>query len=342
MESPSVARYCWGKSTQAPELRVQRVLITGGAGFIGSTLAERVLAQGDEVAILDNFDAFYERRFKERNLEAVREAGGGRVRLVEGDIRDRAACRDALKGCDVVVHLAALAGVRPSIQEPARYMDVNVTGTQILLDEVPSKQVRFVFGSSSSVYGGRTKMPFRETDPVDNPVSPYAASKRAGELICWTWHHLHGNPVTSLRFFTVYGPRQRPEMAIHRFVRDIENGRPLPFFGDGSTRRDYTFVDDIVTGVMGAMARDKGCEIVNLGGSAITSLSDLVSGIERALGKKAILDRQPEQPGDVPVTYADTAKAKQLLGFEARVPVQEGLDRFCRWYRQERARGGVQ
>jgi UDP-glucuronate 4-epimerase len=321
---------------------VQRVLITGGAGFIGSTLAERCLAQGDEVSILDNFDAFYDRRFKERNLEAVRLVGGSRVRLVEGDIRDRAACRDALKGCDVVVHLAALAGVRPSIQEPSRYMDVNVTGTQILLDEIASKQVRFVFGSSSSVYGGRTKMPFRETDPVDNPVSPYAASKRAGELICWTWHHLRGNPVTSLRFFTVYGPRQRPEMAIHRFVRDIENGKPLPFFGDGSTRRDYTYVDDIVTGLMGAIVRDKGCEIVNLGGSAITSLTDLVSGIERALGKKAILDRQPEQPGDVPVTYADTSKAKELLGFEARVPVQEGLDRFCRWYRQERARGGVQ
>ncbi len=320
---------------------MERVLITGGAGFIGSSLAERVLARGDEVVILDNFDPFYDRRFKERNLAAVRATGGSRIRVVEGDIRDRAACKDALLGCDVVVHLAALAGVRPSIQEPARYMDVNVTGTQILLDEIASKQVRFVFGSSSSVYGGRTKVPFCETDLVDNPVSPYAASKRAGELICWTWHHLRGNPVTSLRFFTVYGPRQRPEMAIHRFVRDVENGKPLPFFGDGSTRRDYTYVDDIVTGVLGAMGRSDGCEIVNLGGSAVTSLTDLVHGIENALGKKAILDRQPEQPGDVPVTYADTSKARALLGFQAKVPVQEGLARFCRWYREERARGGV-
>jgi UDP-glucuronate 4-epimerase len=321
---------------------VERVLITGGAGFIGSNLAERVLADGGEVVLLDNFDPFYDVRTKRRNLESIRAMGGSRLRFVEGDIRDRAAVRDALAGCAVVVHLAALAGVRPSIQEPARYMDVNVTGTQILLDEIRSKEVRFVFGSSSSVYGGRTTMPFRETDSVDAPVSPYAASKRAGELICRTWHHLRGNPVTSLRFFTVYGPRQRPEMAIHRFVRDIENGNALPFFGDGSTRRDYTFVDDIVTGVVGAMRRDHGCEIVNLGGAAVTSLTDLVRCIEGALGKRAILDRQPEQPGDVPVTYADTTRAKELLGFEAKVPVQEGIARFCRWYREERARGGVQ
>jgi UDP-glucuronate 4-epimerase len=320
---------------------VPRILITGGAGFIGSHLASRLLERGDTVHAIDNFDPFYDRALKRRNLEAVQRQGGARFTFAEGDIRDPAACKDAVRGCDAVVHLAALAGVRPSIQEPARYMDVNVTGTQVLMSSLDSKQVKFVFGSSSSVYGGSTRTPFRESDPVEQPVSPYAASKRAGELIAWTFHHLRGNPVCCLRFFTVYGPRQRPEMAIHRFFRDIENGRPLPFFGNGTSKRDYTYVDDIISGVVAAVDRSKGYGIYNLGGSAVTTLQELVESIERALGKKAILDRQPDQPGDVPITYADTTRAQQDLGYRSTTPVATGLQKFTEWYRRERAAGSV-
>ncbi|MGE3175624.1 MAG: SDR family NAD(P)-dependent oxidoreductase [Planctomycetota bacterium] len=320
---------------------MHRVLITGGAGFIGSHLAGRLLGRGLAVHVLDNLDPFYDPALKRRNLEAVGAVGGARFTFAEGDIRDPAACRAAVAGCDVVVHLAALAGVRPSIQDPVRYMDVNVTGTQVLLQAITDPAVRVVFGSSSSVYGGRTEVPFRESDPIDRPVSPYAASKRAGELQCWTWHHLHGNPVTCLRFFTVYGPRQRPEMAIHRFTRDIVAGRPLPFFGDGSSERDYTYVDDIVTGVEAACARARGYGIYNLGGSAVTSLRDLVRGLEQALGRAAVLDRQPDQPGDVPRTFADTTRAATELGYRSATPVAEGLQRFCAWYLAERAAGSI-
>lgn len=316
---------------------MERVLITGGAGFIGSSLAERVLARGDEVVILDNFDPFYDRRFKERNLAAVRATGGSRIRVVEGDIRDRAACKEALLGCDVVVHLAALAGVRPSIQEPARYMDVNVTGTQILLDEIASKQVRFVFGSSSSVYGASATSPFAEDDVTDQPLSPYAASKKAGEVLCFAWRHLKGNPVACLRFFTVYGPRQRPEMAIHRFAHCIAHGVPLPFFGDGSSRRDYTYVADIVDGIVRALDRAHGFFVCNLGGSATTSLQELVAMIESRLGKKAILRRMPDQPGDVPLTCADITRATRELGWRCKTPIQDGIDKFCAWFEQREA-----
>ena len=315
---------------------MERILITGGAGFIGSHLAQRLLALGFGVTVLDNFDPFYDRGLKQRNLGAIGLGSVPQLRLVEGDIRDAVACRQALDGCAAVVHLAALAGVRPSIQDPIRYMDVNVTGTQTLLQQIDSKQVRFLFGGSSSVYGGRTEVPFRESDPVDRPISPYAASKRAGEVLAYTFHHLRGNDVICLRFFTVYGPRQRPEMAIHRFVRLVDEGQPLPFFGDGSSRRDYTFVDDIVSGLVRALERAKGYEIVNLGGASTTSLQELVTGIERAVGKQAILDRQPDQPGDVPITYADASKAEALLGYAPTVDVSEGLRRFCAWYRAER------
>jgi UDP-glucuronate 4-epimerase len=225
---------------------VERVLITGGAGFIGSHLADRLLDRGLTVRVLDNLDPFYDPAIKQRNLAGLQEHGGERFEFHAGDLRDKGACRSAVDGVDTVIHLAALAGVRPSIEEPARYMDVNVTGTQILLDEIQDPSIRFVFGSSSSVYGGNKKIPFAESDPVDRPVSPYAASKKAGEVLCHAFHHLRGNPVTCLRFFTVYGPRQRPEMAIHKFARHIMAGDPLPFFGDGQTRRDYTYVEDIV------------------------------------------------------------------------------------------------
>lgn len=317
-----------------------RVLITGGAGFIGSHLAERLLADGREVRVLDSFDPFYDVAIKRRNLQLLERVGGARFRCIEGDIRDAAACRTALEGCDAVVHLAALAGVRPSIQDPVRYMDVNVTGTQILLQQIERRDVRFVFGSSSSVYGGNSKTPFAETDNVDHPVSPYAASKKAGEVLCYTWHHLRGNPVTCLRFFTVYGPRQRPEMAIHQFARRILDGQPLPFFGNGESRRDYTYVADIVQGIEGALRRDSGYRIYNLGGSATTSLAEMVALLERALGRSAQLQRLPDQPGDVPITFADVALAERELGYRSRVPIAEGIERFCAWLSAERAAGG--
>jgi UDP-glucuronate 4-epimerase len=315
---------------------VERVLVTGGAGFIGSHLCQRLLAAGRAVHVLDNLDPFYDPALKRQNLELLSRAGGGRFAFVQGDLRDADVCKRALAGCDGVVHLAALAGVRPSIRDPVRYMDVNVTGTQTLLHQVASG-VPFVFGSSSSVYGGNTKVPFAESDPVDHPVSPYAASKKAGEVICHAFHRVRGNPVTCLRFFTVYGPRQRPEMAIHQFAHCIRGGLPLPFFGDGSSRRDYTHVDDVTAGIAAALERARGYAIYNLGGSATTSLAELVAMLEQFLGRKAVLQRLPDQPGDVPVTHADVRLAERDLGYRCAIPVQEGLRRFCEWFAQKPA-----
>lgn len=320
---------------------VAPVLITGGAGFIGSHLAERLLAAGAGVRVLDNLDPYYDVRQKQANLARLAELGGDRFAFLQGDLRDAAACRDAVQRVRAVVHLAALAGVRPSIQDPVRYMDVNVTGTQTLLTQIEDRSVVFVFGSSSSVYGGNVKVPFAESDNVDAPISPYAASKKAGELIVHAWHRLRGNPVACLRFFTVYGPRQRPEMAIHQFARLITDGKPLPFFGDGSSRRDYTYVDDIVAGVTAAIAPPRPFAVYNLGGSTTTSLAELVAHLERALGRQAVLQRLPDQPGDVPITYADVALAERELGYRPRVGVAEGIDRFCRWYVAEKQAGRI-
>lgn len=314
-------------------------LITGGAGFIGSHLAERLLTEGGRVRVLDSLDAFYDPQLKQRNLELLRQAGGDRFEFVEGDLRDAAGVKRAVADVDCVVHLAALAGVRPSLQDPVRYMDVNVTGTQILLSQITDPQQRLVFGSSSSVYGGNKDVPFSESQAVDRPVSPYAASKKAGEVICYTWHHLNRNPVTCLRFFTVYGPRQRPEMAIHKFARQITDGTPIPFFGDGSSRRDYTYVLDIVAGIRAAMDRDEGYAIYNLGGAATTSLSELVQHLERALDRPAQLHKQPDQPGDVPITYADVSLAERELGYRCSTPLAEGVKKFCAWYVAEKAAG---
>ncbi|MBL8734256.1 MAG: GDP-mannose 4,6-dehydratase [Planctomycetes bacterium] len=317
------------------------VLITGGAGFIGSHLAVRLGAAGRRVRVLDNLDPFYDVRQKQRNLELVAAAAPGRFEFVAGDVRDAATCRRAVAGADVIVHLAALAGVRPSIQDPVRYMDVNVTGTQVLLAQIDSREPVVVFGSSSSVYGGNHKVPFAESDEVDRPVSPYAASKKAGEVLCFTWHHLRGNPVRCLRFFTVYGPRQRPEMAIHQFARRITDGAPLPFFGDGSSRRDYTYVDDIVAGVEAAMTRGAAYGIYNLGGAATTSLAEMVQQLERVLGRQAVLQRLPDQPGDVPVTFADVTRAEHELGYRSATPFAVGVERFCAWYVAEKAAGRI-
>ncbi|MBI4169626.1 MAG: GDP-mannose 4,6-dehydratase [Acidobacteria bacterium] len=310
------------------------VLVTGGAGFIGSHLAEALLAAGREVVVLDNFDDFYHPEVKRRNLEAL--SGRPGFALVEGDIRDEGLIEDLFKTqpIGVVVHLAARAGVRPSIQQPALYCDVNVRGTAILLEACRRHGIgKFIFGSSSSVYGNNSKVPFSEKDDVEGPISPYAATKRAGELLCATYHALYQLNVFALRLFTVYGPRQRPEMAIHKFTRLIDRGLPLQRFGDGSTRRDYTFISDIINGVMRAIERVQGFEIINLGGSQSTPLDQLIGLLERHVGQKAIVEGEPGQPGDVVATWADVLKARRLLGYEPKVPLGEGLARFVEWYR---------
>lgn len=313
----------------------QNVLITGGAGFIGSHVGEALLARGDRVTVLDNFNDYYDPAIKRANLAALPGAT-----IVTGDIRDRALVSRLFADgrFDAVIHLAAMAGVRPSILDPLHYEDVNVRGTLHFLEELKTRpKIRFVFASSSSVYGDRAKTPFLEVDDIHHPVSPYAATKRAGELHCWTYHHLYGIPTSCLRFFTVYGPRQRPEMAIHKFVKATLEGKPIPFYGDGSTRRDYTYVSDIVDGVVRALDRCAGYEIYNLGESATTSLQELVGIIGEACGKTPILDRQPMQPGDVLVTYADITKSREKLGYDPHTTVREGVERFVAWYR-DRAR----
>jgi UDP-glucuronate 4-epimerase len=315
---------------------MSRVLLTGGAGFIGSHVAEHLLARGDEVWVLDNFNDFYDPAIKRRNAARLT-----RARIVEGDIRDAALVRKLFAdgGFDAVIHLAAMAGVRPSLLDPLHYEDVNVRGTLILLEELKSRpSVRFVFASSSSVYGANDKVPFSEVDDIHLPVSPYAATKRAGELHCFTYHHLYGIPVAALRFFTVYGPRQRPEMAIHKFVDAVHRRKPIPFYGDGSTRRDYTYIDDIVDGVVRALDRCDGYEIYNLGESQTTSLAELVRLVGEACGIEPLIDRQPMQPGDVEITYADVPKARARLGYDPHTTVADGLARFVAWYREERAR----
>ena len=312
------------------------VLITGGAGFIGSHLAERRLARGDRVVVLDDFNDFYDPRRKRRNVAA--HDSSPRFRLVEGDIRDRALVFRlfAEERFEAVMHLAARAGVRPSLAAPVLYEEVNCVGTLHLLEAaVAHGRPRFLFASSSSVYGINAKVPFSEEDPIDRPISPYATTKRAGELHVYTAHHLHGLSAICLRFFTVYGPRQRPEMAIARFIEAIERGEPITLYGDGGSRRDYTYIDDIADGVEAALDLGAGFEIINLGGARPVTLAALVTRIEEATGKTARVRREPDQPGDVPVTYADVTKAERLLRFRARVPLDEGLRRAVDWYRRE-------
>lgn len=313
-----------------------RILLTGGAGFIGSHVSEALAARGDEVTVLDNFNDFYDPAIKRRNAEQL--ASGSGVRVVEGDIRDGDAVEKlfAEGRFDGLIHLAAMAGVRPSLLDPMLYQDVNIRGTQILLDAMKRHDTgRFVFASSSSVYGANESVPFKEDDDIHKPVSPYAATKRAGELFNFTHHHLYGLPTTCLRFFTVYGPRQRPEMAIHKFVRAVLEDKPIPFFGDGSTRRDYTYIDDIVDGVVRSYDHCEGYEIYNLGESQTTSLQELVDMIGEVCGKTPILDRQPMQPGDVVITYANVDKARERLGYDPHTTVRDGLERFLAWYREE-------
>jgi UDP-glucuronate 4-epimerase len=316
-----------------------RVLVTGGAGFIGSHLCERLLARRDEVTVLDNFNDFYDPAIKRENAAELRGA-----HVVEGDIRDQACVARLFEEgrFEAVVHLAAMAGVRPSLLDPLLYSDVNVRGTQILLRELEKRPgVRFVFASSSSVYGANDKVPFREDDDIHRPISPYAATKRAGELLCYTHHHLYGTPISCLRFFTVYGPRQRPEMAIHAFTRLCLARKPIPFFGDGSTRRDYTYIDDIIDGVVRALDRARGYAIYNLGESRTISLAELVAAIGKQCGIEPILERRPLQPGDVLITYADVTKARKELGYEPRTELAEGLARFHAWLREREGRAAI-
>jgi UDP-glucuronate 4-epimerase len=312
------------------------ILVTGAAGFIGSHLAERLCARGDQVVGFDNFDPFYGRAVKEANLEALRRTPG--FSLVEGDLRDSAALERAFapRSPDLVVHLAALAGVRPSLEDPARYADVNVTGTQRVVDAAAAHRVRrLVFASSSSVYGLDSQPPFKESDPCVKPLSPYASSKRACELLLFAAHHLYGLDVTNLRFFTVYGPRQRPDLAIHKFARLVAAGRPIELYGDGSSSRDYTFIDDIVDGVVAAIDEAGGAapdyRIYNLGGSHTTTLLQLVDLLAEALGKKPLLEWRPEQPGDMKRTLADVTLSARALGYAPRIGMKEGIRRFVDW-----------
>jgi len=345
-------------------------LVTGGAGFIGSHVCERLLREGHAVTALDDLNPFYDPAIKRRNLKDIEETaktlregqddrmkghsapgrrmvkGKHKLKLqparfscVRGDITDAAGLNQLFRSTqfDQVIHLAARAGVRPSLEEPALYQRVNVEGTVNLLEAARKNGVKKVtIASSSSVYGINAKVPFSENDPIFSAISPYAASKLACEALGHVYHHLYGLDVVMLRFFTVYGPRQRPDLAIHKFAKLIQAGQPIPVFGDGSTARDYTYVDDTVDGIMACTRAKFGFEIVNLGESQTVELRYLVRLLEKALGKKAVIHRQPSQPGDVPITFAAIEKAGRLLGYQPRVKIEEGIPRFVEWFLQTR------
>jgi UDP-glucuronate 4-epimerase len=312
-----------------------RILVTGGAGFIGSHLAERLLQADHEVVCLDNFNDFYDPELKRRNIEKA--LSYNHYTLTVGDILDKRLLNKLFsEPFDVVVHLAAYAGVRPSIERPAIYQRVNVEGTVNLLEQCRMKKVpKFIFASSSSVYGGRTTVPFQETDDVTRPISPYAATKVAGEALCHTYHHLFDMNIHALRFFTVYGPRQRPEMAINLFASRILRNETIAVFGDGKSARDYTYVDDIIEGMAASIERCNGYEIINIGGSKTTSLLDLVKMLSNRLNKHPVIKQMPDQPGDVPITYADVTKAKNLLGYSPKTDIVQGIEKFCAWLKAQ-------
>jgi UDP-glucuronate 4-epimerase len=316
---------------------MRSILVTGGAGFIGSHLVDRLLSEGGwRVSVVDDFNDFYDPEIKRANIKAHDKNPD--FSLFEADIRDKQSMEKIFKetGVQCVVHLAARAGVRPSLEQPLLYTETNIEGTLNLLELARAFQVRqFVFGSSSSVYGTNAKVPFSEEDPIRQPISPYAATKAAGELLCHTYSHLYGIRCICLRFFTVYGPRQRPDLAIHKFARLISEGASIPVFGDGTTRRDYTFIDDIIAGVRAAIDYSlTEYEVINLGESRTVELRELISLLEKELGATAQIDRQPLQPGDVPQTYADVTRARRLLGYNPQTQIEEGIHRFVEWFRQ--------
>jgi UDP-glucuronate 4-epimerase len=312
---------------------MRHVLITGAAGFIGSHLVDALLADGWRVVAIDSFDPFYAVDIKERNIAS--HLAHPHYTLSRIDIRDAAALGELAVRYDAIVHLAARAGVRPSIADPRTYQDVNVAGTQNILELARQTGTpHVVFASSSSVYGVNPNTPWRENDYVLQPISPYASTKVSGELLGHVYSHLYGIRFVALRFFTVYGPRQRPDLAIHNFARRMLAGTPIPVFGDGTTRRDYTFISDIVSGIRGALAYDRSrYEVINLGNDRTVTLTEMIAELERALGVTAQIDRQPEQPGDVPQTWAAVDKARDLLGYRAETPFPAGIDRFCQWLR---------
>jgi len=314
---------------------MKHLLVTGGAGFIGSHLVDRLLRDGVRVTVVDNFDPFYDERIKRRNIAA--HLHHERYELLEADIRDPAALARIPEGITTIVHLAAKAGVRPSIEDPVAYQETNVRGTQNLLELAKQRGIsRFVFASSSSVYGVNPRVPWREDDHVLLPISPYASTKVSGELMGHVYSHLHGIRFIGLRFFTVYGPRQRPDLAIHKFARLMLAGKPIPVFGDGSTRRDYSYVDDIVEGIVRAILYERSdYEVINLGNDRTITLQELITSLEEILGVKAIIDRRPDQPGDVPQTWASMDHARACLGNLPRTPFREGLNRFARWLREQ-------
>lgn len=314
-----------------------KILVTGGAGFIGSHLAERLLAEGHAIAIIDDLNDYYDPRLKRENLAAVKVCG--QVDFLEAGIGDEAAVESLFARFrpEAVVHLAARAGVRPSLAQPLLYEQVNCGGTVVLLEASRRHGVsKFVFASSSSIYGEANRVPFSEDDHTNLPISPYAATKIAGEKLCYTWSRLYGLDCICLRFFTVYGPRQRPDLAIRKFIELVDAGRPVPVFGDGTMGRDYTFVADTVQGITAALHHQARYDIFNLGNSSPVGLLEMVRTIERATGREARIDWQPEQPGDVPITYADISKARQLLGYNPQTPFEEGVRRQVEWLRSRR------
>jgi len=311
-----------------------KYLITGGAGFIGSHLVNRLLKKRKQVVVIDNFDSFYNPEIKKKNLEFY--FNDEFFKFFELDIRKTEKLKNFFneQNIDVIVHLAARPGVRPSLENPFIYEDINVKGTISLLECSREYGIKnFIFASSSSVYGVSNKVPFKETDPINKIISPYGISKRSGELYCYTYNHLYDIPIICLRLFTVYGPRQRPEMAIHKFMRLIEMDKRVSVYGDGSSRRDYTYIDDIIDGIESVLNRKNDFDIINFGNSAPVELNYLISLIEDALGKKAKIENKPEQPGDVPITYADISKAKKILGYNPQVTIEDGIKKMTQWYR---------
>ncbi|MEO8720424.1 MAG: GDP-mannose 4,6-dehydratase [Ginsengibacter sp.] len=314
------------------------ILVTGAAGFIGSNVSEHLIAQNHKVIGIDNFDDFYPRKIKNSNLEQL--LSDNNFTFYESDIRDKDALNSIFSSnqIDIVIHLAAKAGVRPSIDSISEYYDVNVNGTVNLLESMKAHGVvKMLYASSSSIYGNNSKVPFSEEDRVDNPISPYASTKKSGELLCHVYCHLYKFDITCLRFFTVFGPRQRPDLAIHKFTRLIDEGLVLPFYGDGTTSRDYTYIDDIVNGIDCALNALDGYRIYNLGESRVISLKNLVETIEKILDKKAVLEFLPLQPGDVNTTYADISKARLEIGYEPKTDIETGIEKFINWYKKNKA-----
>jgi UDP-glucuronate 4-epimerase len=312
------------------------IFLTGGAGFIGSHLCDSLLKQGHSVTCFDNFDPFYDRKIKESNLSfSIKQPN---FQLIEGDIRDVKLLSKIFSETDfdLIIHLAAKAGVRPSVENPQEYFDVNINGTINLLEQGKNHGIKkMIFASSSSIYGNNEKVPFSETDFVDHPISPYAASKKSGELLCYTYHSLYDMDISCLRFFTVYGPRQRPDLAIHKFTKLILDNKPVPVYGDGSFKRDFTYVNDTVSGINNAISKLDGFNVYNFGNSRTISVLEMIKEIEKALDKKAIIDFKPIQPGDVRLTYADISKSENEIGYNPQFDFKTGIANFVKWLKDK-------